>query len=235
MAQYNSTALIVDDHDSSIHFSPGWDPMISSPAEFDSTKTGASSAGLTATFTFTGVFVLYHWFYSSFIFYTGTGVEVYGSLGSIDVHGQPVTTYNVDGQTSTYTAPIVPPGLAYTHIMFYQSPSLDPGQHTLVITNTNGTKPCVYWLDYIVYTPSSASEPPPSQPSAPPPSAPANTPSNTPSVPSQTPPSSASPPSYFEFTKYSFRSYRFISISGLFKGLHCVKFCNLFRRCTSTR
>lgn len=56
MASYNSTALIVDDHDPRINFSSGWDPMVSSAAEYDSTKTGASSAGVTASFTFTGAY-----------------------------------------------------------------------------------------------------------------------------------------------------------------------------------
>ena len=54
MAQYNSTALIVDDRNSSIVYSSGW-LEVSTTAEYDQTKSGANNAGMTATFVFTGM------------------------------------------------------------------------------------------------------------------------------------------------------------------------------------
>ena len=51
--QYNATALIVDDRDSSVVYSSGWQ-QVSSTAEYMLTKSGADKAGMTAKFTFTG-------------------------------------------------------------------------------------------------------------------------------------------------------------------------------------
>ncbi|KIP10384.1 hypothetical protein PHLGIDRAFT_240261 [Phlebiopsis gigantea 11061_1 CR5-6] len=147
MSTFNSTALIVDDRDINVKYSPGWQQQ-STTAEFDDTKSGANEAGMTATLQF-----------------TGTGVEVYGSLGSWDVYGVPVSSYVVDGgDEATYTAPLIQPGFFEARILFYRSPPLDPGAHTLVITNKNGTKPCVYWLDYFIYTPVVTTSLPPSSP-----------------------------------------------------------------------
>lgn len=86
---------------------------------------------------------------------TGTSVAVYGSLGSVDVYGIPVSSYSIDGgNAATYTAPLIQPGGFQTRVLFYQSPPLSPGTHELVITNLNGTAPNVLWLDYILYNPS---------------------------------------------------------------------------------
>lgn len=55
MAHYNATALIVDDRDPSITYSPGWQ-QVATTAEYGLTKSGADEAGMTATFKFTGEF-----------------------------------------------------------------------------------------------------------------------------------------------------------------------------------
>ncbi|KIP10385.1 hypothetical protein PHLGIDRAFT_240263 [Phlebiopsis gigantea 11061_1 CR5-6] len=141
MAQYNSTALVVDDRNSSIVYTSGW-LEVSTTAEYEQTRSGANKGGMTATFVF-----------------TGTGVEVYGSQGSYDVYGVPVSSYEIDGLPDTrvqYTAPVIDPGSFTSHTLFYRSPPLSAAEHTLVITNINGTAPSVLWLDYIVYTPSAA-------------------------------------------------------------------------------
>ena len=134
-----------------------------------STKSGAGPAGLTATFAFIGKHVLYAYcvvlLYS--FGYTGTGVEVYGSQGSIDVYGMPSTTYKIDGKlASTYIQPIIAPGYYTTHTLFFRSPQLSAGGHELVIETTNGTTPNVFWLDYIIYSPSATTT---SQVTSPPP------------------------------------------------------------------
>ncbi|OBZ70329.1 hypothetical protein A0H81_09597 [Grifola frondosa] len=138
MPLFNATALLVDDGDlTSIQYSEGW-IFDQQASEVGHTKHGAAIAGLNATFKF-----------------TGTAVDVYGSLGSIDVYGQPVTTYAIDGIVlGTYVAPIIAPGFAYLNQSFFVSPILPAGDHELVITNINGTQPTTYWLDFLVYTPS---------------------------------------------------------------------------------
>lgn len=121
----------------------------------------------------------------------GTGVEVYGSLGSIDVYGRPVSSYELDGLPDTqtqYQAPIIEPGFFTDHTLFYRSPSLSDQEHTLVVTNVNGTKPSVLWLDYIVYTPSTTPGPSSALTSG-------TSASQSPSLTGNSPPASSSPSS----------------------------------------
>jgi hypothetical protein len=81
-------------------------------------------------------------------------VEVYGAVGSYDVYGVPISTYTLDGgPEELYTAPIIESGYAQFPVLFYASPVLGPGNHTLVLTNRNGTAPSTLWLDYLLYTP----------------------------------------------------------------------------------
>lgn len=79
---------------------------------------------------------------------------MYGSVGSVDVYGVPISSYSVDDRnTTTYTAPIIQTGGFLTHVAFYQSPILPPGTHELVITNLNGSVPSVLWIDFFYYDP----------------------------------------------------------------------------------
>ncbi|OBZ65991.1 hypothetical protein A0H81_14034 [Grifola frondosa] len=140
MAFFNNTALIVDDTDPRIAYSSGWE-LTASTGEYNFTKHGARSAGATAIFNF-----------------IGTGMEVYSAIGSIDVYGQPVTEYTVDGAVmGTYDAPVIAPGYYESKVMVFRSPLLSAADHKHVITNVNGTYPCEFWLDYILYTPSQSS------------------------------------------------------------------------------
>ncbi|PSR92234.1 hypothetical protein PHLCEN_2v4764 [Hermanssonia centrifuga] len=206
MAEYNSTALIVDDRDPTIQYSAGWQQVTGAPAPADRseylfTKTGAAAAGLTARFTF-----------------NGTGVEVYGSQGSFDVYGQPVTSYTVDGSSyATYQTPVIPSPEFTVHTLFYRSPPLPAGEHELLVTNMNGTQPNLYWLDYILYTPSIAAPQPPSGPLTSSPSSPASpsspqssnnvgpasSPSSSPSIPQ---PNQSSTPASFTASSFSTES-----------------------------
>ena len=69
------------------------------------------------------------------------------------MYGQPTTTYAIDGEVlGTYTAPVIAPGYFTTRNVFFQSQTLPDGDHTLVITTTNGTKPNIYVLDFFQYT-----------------------------------------------------------------------------------
>ena len=54
MSKYNATALIVDDQDPSVHYSPGWTKADNMTHEYHFTQTGAQRKGMTATFDFVG-------------------------------------------------------------------------------------------------------------------------------------------------------------------------------------
>ena len=111
----------------------------------------------------------------------GTSVAVYGTIGS----DTPRSSYLLDVATpSIYAAGKT--RVTLFQRMFFQSPTLTDGEHTLLITNLGTGE---LWIDYIVYTPSvsvssSASSLPPSTP----PSSSTLTPSSTVTViPSKTP------------------------------------------------
>ena len=76
----------------------------------------------------------------------------------MDVYGVPTTTYAIDGSVvDTYTTPVLAPGLFRLNQTFFNSPTLEPGNHTLVITNVNGTSQNMVWLDYILFAESAPS------------------------------------------------------------------------------
>ncbi|PSR71008.1 hypothetical protein PHLCEN_2v13112 [Hermanssonia centrifuga] len=66
--------------------------------------------------------------------------------------GLPVSTYALDFAAAlTYTATNT--SVSTYQNQFYKSPTLQDGLHTLVITITS--QGAEYWLDYLLYTPSS--------------------------------------------------------------------------------
>ncbi|KAH9884974.1 hypothetical protein C8Q73DRAFT_348199 [Cubamyces lactineus] len=90
--------------------------------------------------------------------FTGTAVSVYGAVGDVADYGWPSSSYAIDGQVyETYNF-VTAAGLSDVTQVRYQVPyftvqDLPAGEHTLVITNTNGTSPNTYWLDYIRFYP----------------------------------------------------------------------------------
>ncbi|KAI0737784.1 hypothetical protein C8Q80DRAFT_1125237 [Daedaleopsis nitida] len=150
MSDADPDFVTVDDADPSIQYSAGWLPLTSGGI-IDGTKHGAADAGLTATFTF-----------------TGTQVVVGGPIGSVDVHGVPTTEYSIDGtRVDTFTAPVVAPGTYLKTQKYFTSDMLAPGEHVLTIKNMNGTRPNVFWLDYILYVPTTPSQGESSSPASP--------------------------------------------------------------------
>ncbi|PSR71009.1 hypothetical protein PHLCEN_2v13113 [Hermanssonia centrifuga] len=82
--------------------------------------------------------------------FSGTQVEVYGTIGPTG-DALPMSTYLLDSTSIlTYVAANVS-ATTYQN-QFYLSPVLQDGSHTLVITVTSQG---FYWLDYLLYTPSS--------------------------------------------------------------------------------
>ncbi|KAI0758001.1 hypothetical protein C8Q74DRAFT_291487 [Fomes fomentarius] len=129
--------VTVDDADPSIQYSSGWQANTDVGGLLDGTRHGATTAGMTVSFRF-----------------TGTQVMVAGSMGSWDVQGVPTSQYDIDSRTvGTFTAPIIEPGFRISNQTYFTSDDLPPGEHQLTITNVNGTKPNVFWLDYIAYLP----------------------------------------------------------------------------------
>lgn len=77
----------------------------------------------------------------------GNSVMVYGSISPLSNDAAPVTSYNLDGITTMYSAQVT--NLTQYQVQFYHNPSLSNGNHTLVITNQVET--AHFWLDYILY------------------------------------------------------------------------------------
>ncbi|RDX47792.1 hypothetical protein OH76DRAFT_1405584 [Lentinus brumalis] len=79
----------------------------------------------------------------------GTGVQVVGILDASVHGGQPTTMYALDGVVvDTYNAPWT--SERTFDAVFYVNRSLSPGDHTIEITNVNGTSPNLFWLDYFL-------------------------------------------------------------------------------------
>ncbi|OSC96381.1 hypothetical protein PYCCODRAFT_1472668 [Trametes coccinea BRFM310] len=134
---------LVDDTNPRVQYQPGWiwDQGV---AEVDGTRHGAATSGLECWLSF-----------------TGTGVQVVGTLGPSDTDGQPSTAYSVDGvPVGTYNAPVVPSGTTRYNVTFFAARNLSAGDHIIRINNTNGTTPNVFWLDYFLIDGSPQSEAP---------------------------------------------------------------------------
>lgn len=126
----NSTTLIVDDSDATqITYTGDWFAS-TSPSEFNHTSHGTRDEGATATFVF-----------------NGTGVAVFGTIEPTD--GNPTSTYVIDGSIipSTFTANSTSTPLYQQ--LFYKSPTLQAGQHTLVVTSTGDP---IFSIDFISYS-----------------------------------------------------------------------------------
>ncbi|KAH9897804.1 hypothetical protein C8Q73DRAFT_788037 [Cubamyces lactineus] len=136
--------IYVDDNDWRIQFSDNWGQSNASAA-YNGTLHYTSTRGATVTFSFNGTFV-----------------AVVGGQGDTSVYGWPSTSYVIDDSAAqnTYNLATGHHALSDTgfdyNVTFFSSLDLEPGEHTLVITNLNGTWPNTYWFDYIQYTPSSS-------------------------------------------------------------------------------
>ncbi|KAH9474992.1 hypothetical protein JR316_0012091 [Psilocybe cubensis] len=123
-----------DDRDPSVVYSGGdWQKGGTENEYFQTTSYVRNATGSTATFKF-----------------TGTSVSVFGTLDSADLgRGTPISSYRIDnGQPVIYTGP-TPDSEQYKQ-QFFQSPTLPPGPHTLVIVVQSEAG---YYLDYFTVTP----------------------------------------------------------------------------------
>ncbi|KAI0684380.1 hypothetical protein C8Q76DRAFT_315423 [Earliella scabrosa] len=126
--------LLIDDDDPAVEYTPPWHPDPGAYQMMGRSRHGATETGTKATLTF-----------------TGTGVEVFGTVPPSSVDGYPTTTYTIDGQLlHSYTAPFVRDGDQLFNVSFFSTRNLEEKQHTLEITNVNGTAPNFFWLDYFL-------------------------------------------------------------------------------------
>ncbi|KAI0658695.1 hypothetical protein C8Q70DRAFT_182730 [Cubamyces menziesii] len=135
--------VYVDDADTRIQYSDNWG-VSSIQYAYDSTLHAASVKGATAAFTFTGI-----------------GVSVTGGQGDVQQYGWPSSSYAIDGKVyETYNvvdAHLSDPSAFSYQTTYFTTQDLSAGQHTLVITNLNGTSPNTYWIDYIAFLPPGSS------------------------------------------------------------------------------
>ncbi|EJF62126.1 hypothetical protein DICSQDRAFT_146415 [Dichomitus squalens LYAD-421 SS1] len=148
-----TSQFLVVDTEPAVQYPTKWDHMETAGPDWPGhVRQGAGVAGMNAIFSF-----------------TGTGIQVVGTLERSDKYGQPTTSYAIDGETvGTYTAPFTPDLHTGWNTTFFSKRDLSPETHEVVVTNTNGTSPNVFWLDYFLVDVDQAS---PNNPptSAPPP------------------------------------------------------------------
>ncbi|KAM5542540.1 hypothetical protein V8D89_003999 [Ganoderma adspersum] len=133
-----SSPTLIDDSNTAVQYSHNWTWVPNLVPEVDHTRHGVSEAGQTASLTF-----------------TGTGIQIFGTLEPSDFAGQPTTQYAIDGTVvANYTAPFTPSGPSVLNVTFFSKLDLSAeGDHEIVITNVNGTSPNMFWLDFfLVYT-----------------------------------------------------------------------------------
>ncbi|KAL1944393.1 hypothetical protein VTO73DRAFT_3578 [Trametes versicolor] len=131
----------VDDEDplGRIIYSSGWG-VDQVPGAYNDTLHWAEGGGLTATFKF-----------------TGTLVSVMVCVEDIKDGGYPSASFVIDGQNYGTVAASPSSTQSLFNITLFTSPNLPAGEHTLVVTNLNGTRPNVFWLDRIWYISSAVS------------------------------------------------------------------------------
>jgi hypothetical protein len=84
----------------------------------------------------------------------GTSVEVYGTIdiaGDPNNPNDPVSTYSIDGTTATRYVGERSQRIVQYRKLFFQSPKLEAGEHTLVITSTGDQGRLI--LDYVQFVP----------------------------------------------------------------------------------
>ncbi|KAJ3914519.1 hypothetical protein F5877DRAFT_70645 [Lentinula edodes] len=130
-----SSEVLVDDTDPRLIYSTGWVNGGTPGLECEGTTHGSRNDPQPSTVTFT---------------FDGVGVGVFGSVHHDD--GSPTSIYQLDDLPNTVFT-FSANGMDNYRVPFYRSPSLDPGNHTLVmiLPPTSGSVEGL-WVDYVVYT-----------------------------------------------------------------------------------
>ncbi|KAI0638691.1 hypothetical protein C8Q77DRAFT_1154302 [Trametes polyzona] len=134
--------VIVDDQEPRIQYSSGWYIADGSDVAlaYNDTLHVTLAQGATASLTF-----------------TGTSVAVYGCGGNTNQYGWPSTSFVVDGVSyETRVDKTATPDTQFFNVLMFASPTLPAGEHTIVLTNLNGTAPNTFFFDRFEYIPSNA-------------------------------------------------------------------------------
>ncbi|KAH7925589.1 hypothetical protein BV22DRAFT_1046689 [Leucogyrophana mollusca] len=135
MASSSSAPVYVDDRDPTLSYSGVWFTGTFT-SDYQNSSHGTNTAGSSVSFSF-----------------TGTQVSVYGSVdpsNSVCI-SSPISTYMVDN-TSVTTYFALATETKLSNCLFFESPVLEGGLHSLVITSASQNG--LFWFDYIQYTPS---------------------------------------------------------------------------------
>lgn len=74
---------------------------------------------------------------------------MYGTVGPTVVGGPARSNYTLDGLPPvTFTAPLTINNIY--QLLYYQSPTLDDGEHSLIVTDIGDQS--TLWVDYLLYT-----------------------------------------------------------------------------------
>ncbi|KAJ7061334.1 hypothetical protein C8F01DRAFT_1369512 [Mycena amicta] len=134
-----SNTAIVDDRSLRVTYGGSWVEG-GSPNEFNGTTKYTTQQGSTASFTF-----------------FGTSVTVFGTTAAYSDPQSSMDFLVDDSIRGTYT-PASDLGADTHHSVFYTSPTLSEGPHTLTMTQTAAQENGVIFLDYIMYNTSRAAD-----------------------------------------------------------------------------
>jgi len=127
--------LVYDDRDNSISYTGIW-VQGGGPAEYRGTTSFVTNPGATASLTF-----------------VGSGVSVYGTVSPHGSLYPPPCSYSIDGDSGTTLTATATNSTQY-QLLFFQSPELTTGNHTLVITIIiEGVAQEAFFLDFFEVTP----------------------------------------------------------------------------------
>lgn len=151
-----SAIAIFDDQHPSVKYEAGWVTGGTS-WEFNGTTTGSKIAGSSAKFSFNGELELLVVSSSLLILISGTSLKIYGTYLNDNVKdgGEQKMSFDIDGgqDSGVFTLPLSPQGEFY-HFELFSSKPLDPGNHTLTITQLSSTLDSWHiFLDYFLVSP----------------------------------------------------------------------------------
>ncbi|RDB17615.1 hypothetical protein Hypma_001109 [Hypsizygus marmoreus] len=129
--------VTVDDNDPSISYSDDWALYTDEAAELNGTSHGVFQKGATAVLSF-----------------NGSAIDVYGTM--VQGFGQSVARYTIDGVDLATTSGSPGTTNDLFRQLFFHSPPLDSGLHTLTVTFVHGNS---LWLDYFNVAPNPSPDP----------------------------------------------------------------------------
>ncbi|KAG6810757.1 hypothetical protein H0H92_010466 [Tricholoma furcatifolium] len=133
------SSLIIDDTNSNIVYGGSWFAS-NEPGEYDGTAHATQDDGATATLQF-----------------TGTQIAVFGTIPPFSLGVAPQTSsYQIDDDTPV-SVTLSPTSYTLYQQLFFQSPSLQDGKHTLVVTSVSGGY--TFSIDYFAINSTSSSSP----------------------------------------------------------------------------